>query len=163
MTVDHDVVEPERGQRGQVCVRHQAAVVLKGQQCHLPVGNQDQATGGQKVEAQRQRLMPDDQLGDAGVVNCDDLAGDPVAEPQAALVPTRRLHQTEAHAKYVHVGTPSPFGHRPRMSPPSLTGYREMGRTGSSMHEPTEDKMARVGRNARRQPGRPDATTCRAF
>lgn len=89
VTVDHDIVEPERRQRGQVRVGRQAAVVLKGQQCHLLVGNQNRAAAGKKVEAQRERMMPDDQLADADVVNCVDLAGDPVAEPQAALVSRR--------------------------------------------------------------------------
>ena len=46
VTVDHDVVEPEWRKRGQVRVGRQAAVVLKGQQCHLLVGNQDRATSG---------------------------------------------------------------------------------------------------------------------
>ena len=46
VTVDHDVVEPERRQRGQACVGRQAAVVLRGQQCHLLVGDQDQAAAG---------------------------------------------------------------------------------------------------------------------
>jgi hypothetical protein len=46
VAVDHDVVEPERRQRGQVCVGRQAAVALQRQQCHLLVGDQDGTAAG---------------------------------------------------------------------------------------------------------------------
>ena len=91
---------------------------------HPTTGQADIGTDGgrrEKVKTQRQRLVPHHQLEDTGVVNGDNLAGDPVAEPQAATVPWRRLHQTQSSAKYVHVAIPSSFGCEPRISPPSLT------------------------------------------
>ncbi len=47
----------------------------------------------QEVEAQRQGLVPDDDLDRATVIDSQDLTGDPVGEPQPTAVPAWRFHE----------------------------------------------------------------------
>ncbi len=96
-------LQPNGDEPGQVGVVRELAVGFEGEQRPRLVGDEDGPPVGQEVEAQRQRLVRHDQLPRAGVVDRDDLAGDPVAEPQPAVVPARRLHQAEAGAQDVHL------------------------------------------------------------
>jgi hypothetical protein len=97
-------LQPKLGQRGQIRVVGQVAVVLERQQSQLLVGDQDRSAIGEEVEAQGQRLVPDDQLGCAVVVDRLDLARDPITEPEPAVVPSRRLHKSEAGSEDVDLG-----------------------------------------------------------
>jgi hypothetical protein len=96
------VVPPGRRQNGQVGVLREAAVRLGDEQCAALVGHDEGPAVRQEVEAQRQRSVPEDGLVPSAVVDSNDLAGDPVAEPQPPVVPAGRFHEPESAAQHVH-------------------------------------------------------------
>jgi hypothetical protein len=81
----------------QVAVRHERPVGFHALQ---RARHDEQPPVGQPVERERERGHAHDDLTVARLVDSDHLAGTPVREPEAAVVPTSRLTEHDIPQQY---------------------------------------------------------------
>jgi len=107
---DRDLVPPPARPPGEIAVGHEGSIDLAADDALGPARDDEEPTVGKPVDTQREGVDRDGHVGVTRRIEGEDLAGSPVAAPNAIVMPTHRLAEDQSRRDLLHRSSDSwPF------------------------------------------------------